>query len=903
MNRCHQLKSRTTYLLACIFGALAIHAQDFPEKGVPLLKNYTPAQYQNKGKIWDIQSAPNGMVYMAADKGLLEFDGKTWNSFKGSDGFTRSVLVINDSLIYTGSDLDFGVWTKNKFQVFEYRSLYPFRKDVQDVNEEFWYVHQLNDNLVFVSSQNIYVYKNLQLTRITAPHKFSGCFAVGDSLYVADTRNGLYLFDKTALKPLFNYPDDLALEISGIFHRNNGIVIVTKNAGLYFYSSGQLRPIKNTLSEILKAANVFSFEPVNETHLAFGTVLKGLFITDLDGNIIHQINRYKGLFSNTILSLHYSGSGKLWVGTDYGVSSLYLKNNTTFFYDYRGDFGTGYAAQVIDDVFYLGTNQGLYRSGWDALNNNREFIHFELVPGTEGQVWTLEKIDNTLFIGHDYGLFVLSKNRIEKLDKHEGAWTIVQYKEYLLTGNYNGISIFGKSGNEWVFIKKMDLILGSCNQLILENGNILWVNIPNYGIIRAVLDNNLYPAERLIFPDSIFEGNDPWLIQNNNGIQIFTDKHQYSYDTGNNRFIQESETISYPKPENVLSGIYQSAPLHPDYAFYPVYNGFALKHLHCSEVDEPVNHRLLFRKTEAFNNDERVAIFADSKVPYRFNNIRIGFIVPNQNDVLYQYKLNDEGRWSAWEADHSAELIGLKSGEYTFFVNAMMNGRITGTNAITFRIAAPWYRSWFAFALYLAMLLLAAYMVRWWQKITLKKQKKKLLLKEQNSLRQQTEKHREKILMLEQECLKASYDQVKHQLRSKTVELANKAKDNEDKNRLLLLLKEKFDLLENDPATSKIRLAEIRRLLSSYLNTDDKTFEIQMDELHQEFFKKLKDRFPTLSGNDLRLCAYLRVGLNSKEIADILNIQPSSSYISRSRLRKKLSLRPEEDLYDFLNKV
>ncbi|NLO02543.1 MAG: histidine kinase, partial [Bacteroidales bacterium] len=96
-------------------------------------------------------------------------------------------------------------------------------------------------------------------------------------------------------------------------------------------------------------------------------------------------------------------------------------------------------------------------------------------------------------------------------------------------------------------------------------------------------------------------------------------------------------------------------------------------------------------------------------------------------------------------------------------------------------------------------------------------------------------------------------------------------------------------------------LAEMSRKLDSYLSVEDNTFEIQMDELHQDFFRKLKKKFPGLSNNDLRWCAYLKIGLNSKEIADILNIQPSSSYISRSRLRKKLSLKSEEDLYTFLN--
>ncbi len=159
-----------------MLGALLTIGQTIPQKGMPLLNNYTPMQYLQQGKVWDIGSAPNGMVYMAADKGLLEFDGKSWKAYAGSAGFNRSLLVINDSLIYTGSDLDFGVWTRNKFQDFEYTSLYPFKEHPQQVNEEFWDIHLVNESVVFVSSQYIYVYKNQQLTRITTDNNFTSSF-------------------------------------------------------------------------------------------------------------------------------------------------------------------------------------------------------------------------------------------------------------------------------------------------------------------------------------------------------------------------------------------------------------------------------------------------------------------------------------------------------------------------------------------------------------------------------------------------------------------------------------------------------------------------------------------------------------------------------------------------------
>jgi len=156
---------------------------------------------------------------------------------------------------------------------------------------------------------------------------------------------------------------------------------------------------------------------------------------------------------------------------------------------------------------------------------------------------------------------------------------------------------------------------------------------------------------------------------------------------------------------------------------------------------------------------------------------------------------------------------------------------------------------------------------------------------------------------IEKVRLREEVEYVKTQLKNKTVELANKAKENEEKNRLLQTIKIQFEQLQNDSDPLKIKWGELQRLLDSYISMQDNTFEIQMDELHQEFFKNLKQKFPGLSSNDLRLCAYLKIGFSSKEIADLLNIQPSSIYISRSRLRKKLNLSIEEDLYDFLNSI
>lgn len=897
------MRKRFICIFLLVLGWISFAAGRLPEKGVPAIESFVPDQFFNFGKIWDIGSSPSGMVYMAADKGLLEFDGSTWIPFTGSKGFTRSLMVVNDSLIFSGSDLDFGVWKKNKFQFFEYTSLYPFREELIEVGEEFWDVHPLGENVVFVSFQNLYICKDQQTIKISAPYRFSGSFQAGEMLYFADEREGLFVLDGLSLSQVFRYPGIGSFEISGIFSFDPGLLVVTKDQGLFFFDDNGLRPVNHPLSETLKSAKVFCTERISENYLAFGTVLKGLFITDQEGRIIHQINKHKGLPNNTILSLYHSPSGKLWLGMDYGVSAINLNQNLTYFFDFTGDFGTGHTALVKDDVFFLGTNQGLYRSDWLDLNNNAEVFSFRLVPGSEGQVWSLENLNNTLFVGHDLGLFELENNKLKKIGDEHGVWTIILYKEFLLTGNYNGISIYKRSGESWSFLKKMDLILGSCNQLVIEKENILWVNIPNFGIIRAVLDDNLFPRERLIFPESLFSGKNPLLVKEQDGIKVVTDEAYYSFLSQGEEFLSQPDNFYRPSVKGLLPDFFQPLAIKPDYAFYPVYNGFAFQYLPGKINGSEKINNLILRKIEGFNNKERVLFFVSASIPYRFNNLEIVCIVPNQEGVQYQYKFLDEDHWTPWQAEGSFELLGLKAGEYFLEVRARVNDQLSTPLIIPFSIGSPWYWSWYAFAAYLLILASLVFSLITWQRISLKKQKKTLLQKQQASLRQQAEKYRNEIMLLEQERLLAENEQMKQQLKNKTIELASKARDDEEKNRLLLSLKEKCESAQENQSLSRMRWAEIQRLLDSYLNVEDKTFEIQMDELHQEFFRKLKERFPTLSNNDLRLCAYLKIGLNSKEIADILNILPSSAFISRSRLRKKLNLKADEDLHDYLNSI
>ena len=102
--------------------------------------------------------------------------------------------------------------------------------------------------------------------------------------------------------------------------------------------------------------------------------------------------------------------------------------------------------------------------------------------------------------------------------------------------------------------------------------------------------------------------------------------------------------------------------------------------------------------------------------------------------------------------------------------------------------------------------------------------------------------------------------------------------------------------------------AEIKKLIKT-LGEDDnidkewENFTKHFDKVHSDFVASLKEKHSTITGNELKLSAYLRMNLSTKEIAQLMNISVRGVEISRYRLRKKLGISSETNLFDYLMSI
>lgn len=99
--------------------------------------------------------------------------------------------------------------------------------------------------------------------------------------------------------------------------------------------------------------------------------------------------------------------------------------------------------------------------------------------------------------------------------------------------------------------------------------------------------------------------------------------------------------------------------------------------------------------------------------------------------------------------------------------------------------------------------------------------------------------------------------------------------------------------------------AQLKKLVSKYTIQDNnwKDFDNYFESINKNFYTRLKQKYPEISSNDLKICALIKLNLSIKEMASILNISPDSVKTGRHRLRKKLQLTTEENLTDFILSV
>ncbi len=918
--------------------SFSLFSQELP----PIVK-YPSTVYGAGNQSWMISQDGQNYLYFANNEGLLEYNGTNWQLYPTpNETIMRSVKVIDDK-IYTGCYMNFGYWTRQSNGKLKYTSLSDSIKNKILDDEQFWNILKYDQWILFQSLNRIYIYDTKTKTfKIILPKNgVVKSFSTKTSIYYQTINEGLFEIEGGKGKLISDNPILKKYTIVNVFTLDDGLLIQTQIDGFYKLTGTSLSPFKTDVDLELKSGFVYSSQRLQDGSYALGTVSNGVFILSGTGQLRYHISQSKGLSNNTVLSLFEDKDQNVWVGLDNGINCINLQTPVHSFTDDTGVLGTVYASIVYNGMLYVGTNQGLFCKKYQS---NGEF---QFISGTKGQVWSLFAYDNTLFCGHDSGTFIVDNTSARSVFSGSGSWKfepVPNTKNQLIQGNYYGISVLEKVNNQWKFKNKIQGFDYSARYFEITNNLDVYVSHEYKGIFRFQLDKSLLKAKDFYAYSSPKKGKNASLTKFNNSIY-------YAYKEGIFKLNQKTKQFEKDK---LLSSIfekdeYTSGKLIVDdsnkiwlfsknYIHYfsasklsnqlkqnviPIPSSLTNSMLGFENITQISKSTYLIGTTDGYyildiddlsfknytvsiseisiNKQNQilkdVVLNKDGSFKSNENNITLNYTVPEYNKYInteYQYLLEGfQNDWSEWSTKSSVNFKNLSPGKYTFKVRAKFANTILQNTAVyTFVVLKPWYLTNLACFIYFLMMLVLAYFINKAYRNFYQKQKEKLI--EENNLLLEI-----KELENEQQLMKLRNEQLSQDVDNKNRELAVSTMSLNSKNELLAFIKE--DLKKTTQDDNKNIKSVIRTINNNITEEDSwKIFKEAFDSADKDFLKRIKQLHPLLTPNDLRLCAYLRLNLSSKEIAPLFNISVRSVEIKRYRLRKKMDLQHEIGLVEYI---
>lgn len=864
----------------------------------------------------------------------------------------RSVRVAEDGKIYAGGKEEFGYFEKKNGKL-QYYSLTHLVEPGIIQNDEIWKILFAGDSVIFQSFSKFYLlHRNKITTHYGNGEPFLFAHQAGERIWLEKIPSGLSAWGPHGFTPLETRLTNVLVLLP---FGNNEILVGTAKDGLFLLDeNGKAFPwnTNSQLNQLLKEAQINNGIKIDDNTFAFGTIKNGIFIADSTGKILQHIHKRNGLQNNTILSMVLDKQGNIWAGLDNGIDRIEINSPFYYYKDIFGELGTVYAIKVFQDKIYLGTNQGLFYSSW-TTGSYLQQLYFQFIPHSQGQVWSLEIFNNQLICGHNDGTFLVKDNYIERISSLTGGWQNIQLRPnapFFIQGNYTGIALF-EDRQGWQLHHKFEdpkqavlklypwenmtfwAVLNNSIQLLeLSTGRPSIKTLKTFSFAgdfpdiqritpTGVRGNTVFATDKGIFTyDKVLSKFDVYddlnkslgtfaqsatIKERDDTTYIFINDGRFALVEWNDNAIR-IDSATFNVLENTVMKNHENVEFAADRFLFSLDNGFVAYNPHFRHslpIESPVIKGL--QDISMMNSDSIRYLEINKSISYNQNNIRVLFSSPwySSTSLKYQYQLEGyHHKWSSPSEIPYIDFTNLSWGTYTFKVRAIAtNGQVSEISQMTFTISPPFYLQWPAFLLYLIILVLGFMIVR--RRIIEKIKQDKLQLR-QKLRRRQEELLRREAEQNEKKFMQLKNEQLELKLEQKSRELANVATNIVYKNELLNNLQDElFNLKDkNGNKLSTDQLQKVNKLMDN-ARSDERdwdVFEKSFNESHENFFKKLKADYPSLSPNDLKLCAYLRLNMSSKDMASLLNITTRGVEVRRYRLRKKFDLPTEKNLSEFL---
>ena len=928
--------------------------------GLPDISNYSKLSYNAGLQNWDIKQDRDGIVYFANNEGLLSFDGKNWKIYPlPNKTIVRSVEIGDENRIYVGGQDELGYFSPNGGGTLVYHSLTNLIPSKNRSFEDVWDIITYGKSIFFRSPTKIFQYNSGSITVFKATSEWAYLASCKNKLYAHDYQAGLLEFKNDSWQPVVtNYTFSKNDPITGILPNADGVIITTLKNGLFYYQNDIITPLKGGAANSIQKERIYNAITINKEWIALATSGGGVYIINNKGEMVQKFSTTEGLQNNNILCIFLDNKQNLWLGLNNGIDFIAYNSAIKHISPKLLD-ESGYTAIIQNQHLYIGTSNGLYNVALQPIKDlSFSKGDFSFVQNSNGQAWGLALINNQLILGHHEGAFFVNQNTASPFSNKPGFWNFTPLSNMtpstvVIGGTYKGLTLFDAKANKLIESLEIPNFLESSRYVTIDGEENIWVSHPYHGVYKIEKNSTgIYTTKQYQINEGL-----PSILNNHiykikNRIVVATESGVYEYSPEKDKFevatsysaLIGNQSVRYLKEDREGNiwfihekglGVIDYTGKVPQVIYIPELNAkmlsgfefiFAVDENNIFLGGEKGFYHINYEKYKKLAPDLNVQIrsvhiidIVDSTlfggyfnkeknnphISHRFKtmhfeyaSITYGYL----NNLEYSHRLKGfEANWSVWTKRTEKEYTNLPPGFYTFEVKVRNNlGNESTISGYQFAIDAPWYGNIFTYIVYIILLSLGAYRLHIYQRKKFKAQQ----IKYEEEQRRLSYIHELEINKSETDIITLQNEKLEVEIEFKNSELASSAMHIVKKGELLTKIKSELGGIIKK-IDNEYTITELKKMVKA-LNEDENLdqeweyFTKHFDKVHSGFIVKLKEKHAKISNNELKLCAYLRMNLSTKEIAQLMNISVRGVEISRYRLRKKLNLATDTNLFDYL---
>jgi signal transduction histidine kinase/DNA-binding response OmpR family regulator len=751
--------------------------------GLKYFENYTPKEYNGHHQNWAVVQDKRGIIYVANNGGVKEFDGISWRQIDVPNFTVRSLAVADTGTIYVGGNDEIGFLAPDSKGSLQYVSLLKHldnnKRNISTVRRTHW----TEQGIYFNTFKSLYRWNSnsRKLKVLESVRRFHISFICSGRLFIRQESVGLMETDKVN--------DELKLVPGGETFANkkiymmtpyekNVLLIGTRENGFYKYDGSKAVPFSTAIDNYLQEKELAHGIRLSSGDFALATLRGGLVIMDAHGRLKEIFNKAYGLQNDKVRYVFQDSLGNLWLCQDKGISKIEYSCPIFNYYEESNLPGNVQAVIKHQNHLYAGNSSGLF-----FLNSSHEF---RPAAGISSSCWSLLSIENSLLAAATDGVF-----QVENDDKRRViencSYTLLRSQtdpSRIWVGTRQGlVSLYSKNKNgQWAKEYKFEKISQEIRTIIEDEKGNLWLGTLTKGVLKVAFPVNGVSKAPDVTHYYTLQGLPPGPVRVYRAaghVMFATNEGIYRFDENNKAFIPDStlgkefaggskgnyvfiivedqkrntwlnfnyrniQAIPQPDGTYVLNKKpFLRIPITQVNAIYPDPDGDAVwfagndglirydtrvKKNYNLDFSTFIRKVLVNEKSvfDGYQNKELFPIF-----DYNNRNLRFEFAAPffeDETRTRYQcFLVGYDNDWSALSFETRKDYTNLDNGVYTFRVKAQnVYEKLSKEAVFKFRILPPWYKTWWVYLSYIIAVFLAVFFIVKWRSGKLEREKQKL---------------------------------------------------------------------------------------------------------------------------------------------------------------------------------